>query len=309
MKRVLVLLLAGALLGTALPGGAEDQKWRPARKIPGPDSPLPAPVLDEENTPEENSQPVEKSETPTGMLEAPPKEPAAPQRQATEDADPQPVRPLRRRVPAAQPARRTINLPDDQKLQVKLPGMEKARKEAEREEPSNRIEPMSPPPGAQPVPLQPVVSGETGEAVQAAAEPAHETEPVREISEKARKEALKHYNQAGELGRKGEMKEAVLAYQKAIMINPNLADAYVGLAAAYGNMGRWQLAVTQLQKALANGRFQDPFNRVQAHFNLGAAYCFLDQPAMAETEYRAVAGENHPHADRLRQIINQKCPR
>src|SRR5206468_4490777 len=76
-------------------------------------------------------------------------------------------------------------------------------------------------------------------------------------------------------------KKAIRAYQRAIRLKPDYAEAHNDLGVAYGELGRWHEALEACQQAT---RLQP--NDARAHYNLGAAYGNLGriQEAVAACE-------------------------
>ena len=82
--------------------------------------------------------------------------------------------------------------------------------------------------------------------------------------------------------------EAVLAFQEAVRLDPELAEAHFRLGLGYESLGKreeaeseYKKAVAAYKKYLADNR-QDP----EAHYNLGQTYAGLGQYSEAIREYR-----------------------
>ena len=65
----------------------------------------------------------------------------------------------------------------------------------------------------------------------------------------------------------GKLEEAIIAYQQAIQIDPNHANAYFNLGLAYGRQGQLEQAIAAYQQAIQI----DP-NDADVYTNLGNVY-------------------------------------
>ena len=63
-------------------------------------------------------------------------------------------------------------------------------------------------------------------------------------------DASAYYNQGNALTALGRYDEAIVAYHKAIRLNPNSADAHNRLGAVYAQLGRWAEAVREGEETL-----------------------------------------------------------
>ncbi len=74
----------------------------------------------------------------------------------------------------------------------------------------------------------------------------------------------------------GKPLEAVEFFQKALVLNPNDAVAYLGWGVALGNLGRYEEAIEKYQKAVEiNPKL------AEAYYNLACAYSRLNQKGEA----------------------------
>jgi tetratricopeptide (TPR) repeat protein len=96
---------------------------------------------------------------------------------------------------------------------------------------------------------------------------------------------------AGKLATTGEI-ESLL--EKAIALDPQLADAYVELGALYSARGDFQRAIAAYQKALE----QNP-NVSEAHFRLGQAYKRVGEAEKAQVEFQAYERSSKSEAARI----------
>ena len=75
-----------------------------------------------------------------------------------------------------------------------------------------------------------------------------------------------HYNSGNAFSHLGQKEAAVSAYQKAIKLKPDFADAHIALGAALQDIGRNEAAISSYRQALA---FRPDY--AEAHYNLGGA--------------------------------------
>ncbi len=80
-----------------------------------------------------------------------------------------------------------------------------------------------------------------------------------------------YYNRGTERAGLGMMDAAVQDYQRAIALNPDFAESFGNLGAAYAQMGEWDKATVALQQAI---KITDKSGRTfaSAHGNLGTVY-------------------------------------
>ncbi len=126
----------------------------------------------------------------------------------------------------------------------------------------------------------------------------------------AKQTALDWYNEASQLGRRGKFRNAIKAYSQALTLKPDFADARVGLAAAYGSLGNWSKVIQELEQVvqLTSNQFGTPFNKVQAQYNLTAAYCMTGASGKAKNLLRQVDKADHPHVGNLKNFVDARCP-
>ncbi len=122
--------------------------------------------------------------------------------------------------------------------------------------------------------------------------------------------ALDWYNEASQLGRRGKFRNAIKAYSQALTLKPDFADARVGLAAAYGSLGNWSKVIQELEQVvdMSSSQFGTPFNKVQAQYNLTAAYCMTGSSNKAKNLLRQVDKADHPHVNNLKNFVDARCP-
>ena len=91
-----------------------------------------------------------------------------------------------------------------------------------------------------------------------------------------------------ELYRNDQDAEAVLAFQAALKLDPNLAEAHFRLALGYESLGKREEAEEQYKKAVtAYKKYLDEHrDDAEAHYDLGQTYARLGQYSEAIREYR-----------------------
>jgi len=94
-------------------------------------------------------------------------------------------------------------------------------------------------------------------------------------------DAEAHYNLGAAYGGLGRYQEAITAYQEAIRLKPDFAEAHSNLGLAYGNLGRYQEAIAAYQEAV---RLKPDY--ALAHSNLGRAYSHLGRYEEAIPAYQ-----------------------
>ena len=83
-------------------------------------------------------------------------------------------------------------------------------------------------------------------------------------------EALNHFEVGFALYEKGQLEEAIVEYDKAIRLDPQLAKAYTNRGSAYGSLGQEQRALQDFNEAI----ILDPQDAI-AYNGRGAAYSEL----------------------------------
>ncbi|MBN2171312.1 MAG: tetratricopeptide repeat protein [Candidatus Krumholzibacteriota bacterium] len=109
-----------------------------------------------------------------------------------------------------------------------------------------------------------------------------------------RAEARAPYNRGLELARRGDYPDAILAFEEALRIDPELAAALYNLGLVYQRTERLPLAVQFLDRA---ARMQ-PY-RAGYHYALGAALAGLDRPRMAERAFHRALDQDPRHLPSL----------
>ena len=98
-----------------------------------------------------------------------------------------------------------------------------------------------------------------------------------------------HYNNALQCEKEGKLREAVLEYERALVINPRHYKSYNNLGGVYYKLGRVELAIESYKKALAI----DP-RYVKVYNNMGIALFRLEREDEAiETFNKAIALDAH----------------
>lgn len=121
-------------------------------------------------------------------------------------------------------------------------------------------------------------------------------------------QAIAAYELGNSLGQQGRVDEAMAAYQKALKMAPNFADAYVGLSTAAILKGQWETALNSADKGLSlRSGFTDPSNITRAYYNLSATYCVMDHYSQAKRYYQKVQTARYPLAPQLWSYIQQNC--
>lgn len=92
-----------------------------------------------------------------------------------------------------------------------------------------------------------------------------------------------------ELFRNDQDAEAVLAFQEAVRLDPDLAEARFRLGLGYESLGKREEAEAEYKKAVGAYKkyFEENENDAEAHYALGQTYANLGQYSEAIREYRA----------------------
>jgi len=91
-----------------------------------------------------------------------------------------------------------------------------------------------------------------------------------------------------ELYRNDQDAEAVLAFQEAVRLDPNLAEAHFRLALGYESLGKREESESEYKKAVEAYKkyFEENENDAEAHYALGQTYANLGQFSEAIREYK-----------------------
>jgi tetratricopeptide (TPR) repeat protein len=132
--------------------------------------------------------------------------------------------------------------------------------------------------------------------------------PVIKQQAEWHQEALQAYETGNAMGRESRLQNAISAYQTAIQLSPNFADAHIGLSTAYILKSDWENALYHAQKGLSLRRgFIDPSNITRANYNLSATYCVMDHYGKAKQYYDKVKKVNYPLTPQLWAYLQQNC--
>ena len=103
-----------------------------------------------------------------------------------------------------------------------------------------------------------------------------------------RTRAREHLQKGKELYRDDQDAEAVLAFQEAIRLDPNLAEAHFRLGLGYESLGKREEAEGEYKKAVETYKkyFDENRDDAEAHYALGQTYANLGQYSEAIREYR-----------------------
>lgn len=125
------------------------------------------------------------------------------------------------------------------------------------------------------------------------AKPAPETNVLSESvssAESNRVEALAYLSKGRELYRNDEDTQAIEAFQQAIKLNPELAEAHFRLGLSYDAIGQEQEAEAAYKKAVETYKKyldkEENEEDAEAHYNLGQTYAGLHLYSEAVREYR-----------------------
>jgi Flp pilus assembly protein TadD len=91
-----------------------------------------------------------------------------------------------------------------------------------------------------------------------------------------------------ELYRNDQDAEAVLAFQEAVRLDPDLAEGHFRLGLGYELLGKREESESEYKKAVATYKkyLEENANDSEAHYNLGQTYAGLGQYSEAIREYR-----------------------
>ncbi len=95
---------------------------------------------------------------------------------------------------------------------------------------------------------------------------------------------------------------AIIQFMKAIELKPGYTDPVINLAAAYIRGKRFRDAVPLLETVLT----KEP-GRLDAHYNLGAAYHCLSDTGAANRELDVIRGTGSPLTIRLETFMSRPC--
>jgi Flp pilus assembly protein TadD len=92
-----------------------------------------------------------------------------------------------------------------------------------------------------------------------------------------------------DLYRNDQDAEAVLAFQEAVRLDPDLAEAHFRLALGYESLGKREESEAEYKKAVEAYKkyFEENENDPEAHYALGQTYANLGQFSEAIREYKA----------------------
>ena len=104
----------------------------------------------------------------------------------------------------------------------------------------------------------------------------------------AQARAREQLKKGDELYRNDQDAEAVLAFQEAVRLDPNLAEAHFRLGLGYESLGKREEAESQYKKAVEAYKkyFEENRDDPEAHYALGQTYANLGQYSEAIREYR-----------------------
>jgi len=102
-----------------------------------------------------------------------------------------------------------------------------------------------------------------------------------------------------ELYRNDQDEEAVQAFQQAVKLDPDLAEAHFRLGLGYEALGKSEEAETEYKKAVEAYRkyLEENENDAEAHYNLGQTYANLAQYSEAIRQYREATKLKDDDAD------------
>jgi tetratricopeptide (TPR) repeat protein len=106
---------------------------------------------------------------------------------------------------------------------------------------------------------------------------------------------------ATELHQAGELERAVKGYEAFLGFEPGIADVRSNLGAAYVQLGRFEEAIREYEKALALGNASDP---TTVRFNLALAHHKAADATRARAELTRVVAERPDHANAAMLLAN-----
>ena len=112
----------------------------------------------------------------------------------------------------------------------------------------------------------------------------HQPKPIKKKESKSSiKEQLlnNHYNNAIKLEKAGKLREAVLEYERSLVLNPRHIKSYNNLGGIYYKLGNFNLAVESYKNALTINP-----NYIKVHNNLGILLFRLDKVDEAIDEFK-----------------------
>jgi Flp pilus assembly protein TadD len=103
-----------------------------------------------------------------------------------------------------------------------------------------------------------------------------------------RTRAREQLEKGKELYRNDNDVEAVLAFQEAVRLDPDLAQAHFRLGLGYASLGKREEAESEYKKAIAAYKkyLEEHRDDAEAHYDLGQTYAGLGQYSEAIREYR-----------------------
>ncbi len=112
--------------------------------------------------------------------------------------------------------------------------------------------------------------------------------PVSNSLAEDRTRAREHLEKGKELYRDDHDAEAVLAFQEAVRLDPDLAEAHFRLGLGYESLGKREEAEAEYKKAVDGYKkyFGENRDDAEAHYALGQTYANLGQYSEAIREYR-----------------------
>jgi tetratricopeptide (TPR) repeat protein len=112
---------------------------------------------------------------------------------------------------------------------------------------------------------------------------------------------MAHYNLGIDYGNLDRHQDAAAAYEDAIRLNPNHAEAHYNLGITYSKLGQYPQAVQAFNQAVI---LKPDF--AQAHFNLGIGYLAQGDTTNAHKEHEILKTLDTALADKLLNRINKK---